>query len=250
MYMDMRKLNNEQLLILELLYNLRHKNLAKKDSDRLAAYQELDPDLEKSFDHGYIFSRMLFNLMRTNHAFTISPATFKKNLLQLADDSLVTPLFSSKNAKINAEAQKSHIETYLKTIGNNDFGWDSVVAITSKGENTIKDIRFIKSLIVVKTTAATYLVIVNADYGRSPLEMRKSFPKWDMFYKLAVSPHHEIPFNKDFLDYMNYRSENPLYARTKLSRTKVVKQAGNKIKPAVEIENISEAAYKRRKSLA
>ncbi len=256
MYMK-KSLNKEQLDILELLYNVKHQHLSKKDSDRLATYEELDDDLYKSILKGYIYTRMVFNLMKANHKATLAPL-MKQNILALSEDGLITPLFTPKG-KFDPKSRELNLKTYLEaSLG--DFGWDSVVAITSLGEKTIENQRFIKSLTIVKTSEPIYDVIVNEDYGKPAIRLRKSVSKWKKLYELATSPEKSITQNeqkqffdkefKAFLDYMNYRPTNPLYSRTKLALTKILKQQGAKIVPAIKIESIDESLYQRRRSLA
>lgn len=112
---------------------------------------------------------------------------------------------------------------------------------TKQRSNTID-----KIIIVKPKNGNRFKIIINDDYHQRPLDGDRAKPSWNLLFRVADGDLIEEQEYKSSFDFFNSNEKCRLYTQTGYPKTKILKRESGYIKPAVEMEIITEKAYKQR----
>lgn len=107
--------------------------------------------------------------------------------------------------------------------------------------NTIDKITIVKA-----KSGNRFKIIINDDYHQRPLDGDMAKPSWNLLFKVADGDLIEEQEYKSSFDFFNSNEKCRLYTQTGYPKTKILKRESGYIRPVIEMEIITEKAYKQR----
>lgn len=104
----------------------------------------------------------------------------------------------------------------------------------------------IQSLVLVESGKSDrYIIVINECYEK-PLVVGRKQKAWDMLFRVAEGERIKYSTVKDQVDYLTVNRRCRLYTATQYPLCKILESVGDLVKAGVNLEIISDKAYKQR----
>jgi len=134
------------------------------------------------------------------------------------------------------------IKTTIEILKNEKVNYETNTSLDMiQTETQITKMIFVKR----NNNKRQYSLVLNNNFNNSlPCDRNKG--TWDKLYRLAEGEIISAEGETNFINYMNVNCKNKIYTRTKFDLTKIIEITENYMRLAVEIEMITEKAFKTR----